>query len=110
MQDESWRSHQPASAARWSPEKGMWPTTGKCSGRQLSLVDEHWRASMAILLDINRRQLLTSTATVAVAGIAPKVAQSKALAKSEITQQPTTEAPPVTEASNFDNITILRIR
>lgn len=58
---------------------------------------------------INRRQLLTSTATVAVAGIAPNVAQSKALAKSEITQQPT-EAPPFTEASNFDNITILRIR
>jgi hypothetical protein len=87
-----------------------WPTTGKCSGRQFSLVDKHRRASIAILLDINRRQLLTSTATVAVAGIAPKVAQSKALAKSEITQQPTTEAPPVIEASNFHNITILRIR
>ena len=33
--DEGWRSHQPASAARWSPERGC-GRDGKCSGRQLS--------------------------------------------------------------------------
>jgi hypothetical protein len=38
---------------------------------------------MTILLKINRRQFLTSTATATVAGIAPKVAQCEALAKSE---------------------------
>jgi hypothetical protein len=65
---------------------------------------------VAILPDVNRRQLLTSTATLAIAGITPNIPHGEALAKSEIAQP--TEAPSSIEAptSNFDNVTVFRLR
>jgi hypothetical protein len=65
---------------------------------------------MAILPNIDRRQLLISAPTVALAGISPNITHGEALAKSEIAQP--TEAPSSIEAqsSNFGNVTVLRLR
>jgi hypothetical protein len=65
---------------------------------------------MTILPNIDRRQLLISAPTVAVAGIARNITHGKVLAKSEIAQP--TEALSSIEAqtSNFDNVTVLRLR
>jgi hypothetical protein len=65
---------------------------------------------MGIFLDINRRQLLTSAATTAVAGITPKVPRPEMPAKSEVASA-NALAPPYPEpAPNFATITILRLR
>jgi hypothetical protein len=66
---------------------------------------------VAILPNFSRRQLLTSTATIAVAGIAPNIPHTEGLAKTEIS--PTKAlASPRTEASGseFDAVTVLRLR
>jgi hypothetical protein len=65
---------------------------------------------MAILPNIDRRQLLISAPTVALAAISPNITHGEALGKSEIAQA--TEAPSSIEAqtSNLDNVTVLRLR
>jgi hypothetical protein len=66
---------------------------------------------MAILPNIDRRQLLTSAATITVAGIAPNIPPTEALTKTGIS--PTKAlASPRTEASGseFDAVTVLRLR
>jgi hypothetical protein len=65
---------------------------------------------VAILPDFNRRQLLTSTATIAVAGIAPNIPHGKVLAKSEIAQPTKALSSAGDEPSNFDSVTVLRLR
>jgi hypothetical protein len=67
---------------------------------------------MAILPNIDRRQLLISAATVPLAGIAPNIARGEALAKSEIAQ-PTkmlSLSSADVEHLNFDRVTVLRLR
>jgi hypothetical protein len=54
--DEGWHPHQPASAARWSPGKGMWPVEMANSGCQPSLWTTQ-ESTVAILPNFNRRQL-----------------------------------------------------
>jgi hypothetical protein len=67
---------------------------------------------MATLPNINRRQLLTSAATITVAGIAPNIAHTEALAKSEVAQPTKALSLPSREAQaqNFDTVTVLRLR
>lgn len=66
---------------------------------------------MGILLDINRRQLLTSSATTVVLGIAPSIPRASFFARSEITKSDSLAPPyPEVAARNFSNITMLRLR
>jgi hypothetical protein len=66
---------------------------------------------MTILPNLSRRELLSTAATVSVAGIAPNVAFD-AHAKSEIAQEAQPLAPPSkeAEAQNFSAVTLLRLR
>jgi hypothetical protein len=67
---------------------------------------------MAILPNIDRRRLLTSAATITVAGIAPNIAHTQTLVNSEIAQ-PTNALPPSSteaDALNFDAVTVLRLQ
>jgi hypothetical protein len=66
---------------------------------------------MAIFLNPSRRQLLSSAATISVAGIAPDVVFD-VHARSEITQQAQALAPPSEEAQaqTFSSVTSLRPR
>jgi hypothetical protein len=108
--DEGWHPHQPASAARWSPGKGMWPVEMANSGCQPSLWTTQ-ESTVAILPNFNRRQLLTSAATITVAGIAPDIPHAE-LAKLG-TPQPTqvsSPSPAQTQACNFGRVTVLRFR
>src|SRR5690349_16037534 len=66
---------------------------------------------MAIRLNINRRHLLNSAATVAVAGIAPNIPHAEIFTKSEIVSSKTWATPyPESPARNFGTITVLRLR
>jgi hypothetical protein len=69
-------------------------------------------STVAILPDFNRRQLLTSAATITVAGIAPNIPHTEELAKSEIAQP--TKALSLSSAGaqpcNFDSVTVLRLQ
>lgn len=64
------------------------------------------------ILPVNRRQLLASIATIAVAGIAPNIPHTEDFAKSEIAE-PTKAlslASAGAEPCKFDSITVLRLR
>lgn len=65
---------------------------------------------MAILPNINRRQLLTSGATITVAGIAPNIPHTEALGEVDALQGKAL-APPSADAQpcNFDSVTIIRL-
>ena len=66
---------------------------------------------MVILPSINRRQLMTATATIAVAGLAPNPTPAEGLANSAVAQPTEPLVPPaVVQAGNFDSVTILRLR
>jgi len=67
---------------------------------------------MAIPPGINRRQLLTSAATITVTGIAPHIARTAAHADERLAQQGKPLAPPPADvpACNFDGVTVLRLR
>ena len=96
-----------SSATRWFP-KGDVAENGKYSGRQPSQPMER---VMVILPSINRRQLMTATATIAVAGLAPNPTPAEGLANSAVAQPTEPLVPPaVVQAGNFDSVTILRLR
>jgi hypothetical protein len=61
---------------------------------------------MAIFPNLSRRQLLSSAATITVAGIAPNVVY-EVHARSELAQQAQGLAPP---SQNFSAVTLLRLR
>jgi hypothetical protein len=66
---------------------------------------------MAILPNINRRQLLTSAATIPVAGIAPDILHTEAPAKTEIFPKKAVASPYVkASGSEFDAVTVLSLR
>jgi hypothetical protein len=66
---------------------------------------------MAILPNINRRQLLTSAATMTVAGIAPNISHTEPLAKTEISPtKALASSCTETSGSQFDAVTVLRLR
>jgi hypothetical protein len=89
----------------------MWPTTANVADAS-SPCGQTQESIMAILPNINRRQLLTSAATIAVAGIAPDIAHAEALAKSDIAQPTKALLPPSTQAQarNFGTVTVRRLR
>jgi hypothetical protein len=64
---------------------------------------------VAILLNFDRRQLLTSAATITVAGIARDIPHADDLAKSGI-PQPTQASSPSPTQCNFGSVTVLRLR
>jgi hypothetical protein len=66
---------------------------------------------VAIFPNLSRRQLLSSAATITVAGIAPNVG-FEAHARSEIAQQAQALGPPSKEAQaqNLSAVTLLRLR
>jgi hypothetical protein len=66
---------------------------------------------MALFLNLNRRQVLGSAATITVVGIAPNVG-FEAHARLEIAQEAQALAPPFKEAQaqKFSAITLLRLR
>jgi hypothetical protein len=67
---------------------------------------------VAILPNFNRRQLLTSAATITVAGIAPNIPQTENLAKSEVAQpaQALSLSSTGAQPCNFDSVTVVRLR
>ena len=67
---------------------------------------------MAILSNVNRRELLTSAATITVAGVAPNIAHNEPAAKSEVAQSATALALPNSEwpAQTLSPVTALRVR
>jgi hypothetical protein len=66
---------------------------------------------MVILPSINRRHLMTATATIVVAGLAPNATPADGLANSAIALPTEPLVPPaVAHAGNFDAVTILRLR
>jgi hypothetical protein len=75
------------------------------------LVEQTQESIVAIFPNLSRRQLLSSAATITVAGIAPNIA-CEAHARSEIAQQAQELAPPSKEAQaqSFSAVTLLRLR
>jgi hypothetical protein len=75
------------------------------------LWNRHRRALLASFPHLSRRQLLSTAATITVAGIAPNVAFD-AHARSEIAQHAQALAPPCKEAQaqKFSAVTLVRLR
>jgi hypothetical protein len=75
----------------------MWPRKANVAVRQTLHVEQTRESIMTILPNLSRRQLLSTAATTAVAGIAPNV-MLDAHARSEIAQEAQALAPPSKEA------------
>jgi hypothetical protein len=69
----------------------------------------HQESIMGATSGINRRQLLTSAATITVAGIAPGIADTEPL-RSRIAQPTTKAVAPLGAEAHFDPVTVLRLR
>ena len=97
-----------SSATRWFP-KGDVAENGKYSGRQPSQPMER---VMVILPSINRRQLMTATATIAVAGLAPNPTPAEGLANSAVAQPTEPLVPPAVVQAGATSIPphILRLQ
>ena len=99
-QDEGWCSHQPASAARWSPDKGMWPIhSAKVAeapalrSQEGTMTRPQFPKNAERLSGLNRRQLLASGAAVATAIATPDAACATAVS----IQTPASSSPPTRE-------------
>jgi hypothetical protein len=84
----------------------------KYSGTPALLVVKHQESIVAILPPINRRQFLASTATVAVAGVAPIIADTESLIKPEIAPPTKAVVPSITEVQTvkFGKVTLRRLQ